>query len=144
MLKTALTVGALLGATALIATEMSKPKHQNNSSSPSSSSTTTPPSRTGRRQKRKGKNVKAMVFKANWCAACKQFTPLVEEYKSKAPGLSNDTRDVSVEVFEVDNNRNLASEYKIQSLPTVVYVVDGKEVSRQVGRHDILAELTNL
>ena len=62
-------------------------------------------------------------FFATWCGPCKMLGPILEEYKS----------DVKVIKVDVDEFDELAREYGVMSIPTLVLMEDGKEVKRNVG-----------
>ena len=66
-------------------------------------------------------------FWATWCGPCQMISPIIEqiadEYVEKMPVVKVD----------IDQNRELAEEYKIMSIPTVILFKDGKEVQRLVG-----------
>ena len=132
MLKAVVTLGAAIGVTALVVGELSKPKQLH---TPQEDQIPTNDN---------VRDVKAIVFKANWCGACKRFAPDVEKYKVEIPRLSRGSKRMSIDVVEVDQQRDLANQYKIQSLPTVVYLVNGREVKRQLGAHDIIGEMAPL
>ena len=66
-------------------------------------------------------------FWAPWCGPCKMVAPeleaVAEEYEDKA---------VVVKI-NVDEQQQLASQYDVMSIPTLLIVKDGKEVNRLVG-----------
>lgn len=76
-------------------------------------------------------------FWATWCGPCKMIAPEVEAvadaYKAKA----------IVAKVDVDEVGAIAMQYKIQSIPTLIVIKDGKEVAREVGYlpQDALAEM---
>ena len=61
-------------------------------------------------------------FYADWCGPCTMLSPILE-----------DMTDVSVIKVNVDKFPNIANEYKVMSIPKLVYVKDGKVVTEQVG-----------
>lgn len=80
-------------------------------------------------------------FFATWCGPCKMLTPVVARVDEKLHGEVNFIK-VDIDVFN-----DLASEYRIQSVPTLVYLKDGKEITRTVGYMDedsLLAKVNSL
>lgn len=66
-------------------------------------------------------------FWAPWCGPCRQIAPVLEELAAQYDGK------VKVAKVNVDQNRQVASSYQIQSIPTLITVKNGEVVSRQVG-----------
>ena len=66
-------------------------------------------------------------FTAVWCAPCRMLDPVVEE-------LANDWED-SVKVFklDVDEHPNVAMNYKIMGVPTLMLFKNGEPVERVTG-----------
>lgn len=66
-------------------------------------------------------------FYAQWCGPCKMAAPvldkLAEEYKDK----------VLIVKIDVDQNQELASQYQVMSIPTVIIFKDGKAVDKKIG-----------
>ena len=77
-------------------------------------------------------------FYADWCGPCKMMAPIVEE-------LANDLQGkAKVGKINVDENQDLAMEYGIMSIPTLMIFKQGKEVKRLLGvrsKSEILSEL---
>ena len=70
----------------------------------------------------------AMVdFWADWCGPCKMLTPTVE-----ALAEQYGDRVVTGKV-NVDEEPELARRFGIMSIPTVVFLKNGKEIERKVG-----------
>jgi thioredoxin 1 len=65
-------------------------------------------------------------FSATWCGPCKMLAPIVENVASKHEG-------VKVAKLDIDKAPDVATKYRVQSVPTVLIFKDGKEVARQVG-----------
>lgn len=61
-------------------------------------------------------------FWAPWCAPCKQMAPIIEEAVQK---LSD---KVSLVKINIDDNRNIATQMQIQSIPTVYAFHEGQVV----------------
>ena len=66
-------------------------------------------------------------FWAEWCGPCKMLTPTLEQ-------LSTEYSDkIVVGKVNVDDNQQLASQYGIMSIPTVMIFKDGKIVEQFIG-----------
>ena len=63
-------------------------------------------------------------FTATWCGPCKAFKPIMNEIASEGN---------SVEFIDVDEQQNLAVQYGVRSVPTVVIEENGNEVDRFIG-----------
>ena len=61
-------------------------------------------------------------FSAAWCGPCKAFKPVMTEIKGEG---------YQVEFIDIDNLSDLAQEYNVRSVPTVVIEENGKEVRRK-------------
>lgn len=69
---------------------------------------------------------KAVVdFSASWCGPCKMFGPIFEE-------VSNDN-DFNFVKLDVDKASDVAREYGVMSIPTIILFENGKEVKRFTG-----------
>ena len=66
-------------------------------------------------------------FWATWCGPCQMLAPIMEEL--------SDEMDGEVDFFsaDVDENRDLAYQFDIQSIPAIVVFANGEEVTRTVG-----------
>lgn len=68
--------------------------------------------------------MKYLYFSAPWCGPCKMFGPVMEQISQEIP----------VEKINVDENTELAMQYSVRSVPTVILVDNtGKEYTRHVG-----------
>lgn len=69
-------------------------------------------------------NINIKYFSAVWCGPCKMFKPIMQE-------LSNE--GYNIQFVDVDDNKQLASQYGIRSVPTCVVEQNGQELSRFSG-----------
>lgn len=66
-----------------------------------------------------------IYFTASWCGPCRTFGPLLTRVASEL-GLP-------LVKVDVEENSDMAVEFGVQSMPTVVVMTDGHEVTRLVG-----------
>ena len=66
-------------------------------------------------------------FWASWCAPCHAMAPILRDLAAEF-----DDRVIFAKV-DVENNRDLASQFKIKNIPTLVFFKDGKEWDRLSG-----------
>ncbi|MBQ3142763.1 MAG: thioredoxin [Bacilli bacterium] len=62
-------------------------------------------------------------FYADWCGPCKMLAPILEELDG----------DIDILKVNVDHHPDLAQEFKIMSIPTIIYFKDGNMVKRVTG-----------
>lgn len=68
----------------------------------------------------KSKKPVLVDFFASWCGPCQMMGPIVDE-------LSEDVKDTAdVYKVDVDASGNLANQYQIMSIPTILIFKDGK------------------
>lgn len=66
-------------------------------------------------------------FWATWCGPCRMQSPIIDE-------LAREMGDTAVVAkLNVDDNPDLASQFSVMSIPTLVVVKNGKVVARKVG-----------
>lgn len=71
-----------------------------------------------------------LLFTASWCPACVQLKD------NEFPALKEKNWDIGahkashIRVIDVDQHAGLTDKYNVQSLPTLILVIDGKEVKR--------------
>ncbi|MGL4914423.1 MAG: thioredoxin [Romboutsia sp.] len=65
-------------------------------------------------------------FFANWCGPCKMLTPILEE-------LSNSMENVDFAKVDIDQSLDIAREYNISSVPTMMIFKNGEVVDTIVG-----------
>ncbi len=69
-------------------------------------------------------------FFADWCGPCRMMTPVLEKLASE---LGN---KVSILKIDIDNAQQIATQFQVTSIPTLVLFKDGKEAGRLVGLRD--------
>ena len=82
-----------------------------------------------------GSNFEAEVLKsdktvlidlwASWCGPCKMLSPVVDQIADENP-------DVKVGKVNVDEEMDLARQFNVMSIPTLVVFKDGKQVNQSV------------
>ena len=65
-------------------------------------------------------------FWATWCGPCRMVAPILEEIAGERP-------DIKVCKVNVDEQPELASRYRIMSIPTLMVVKNGQVVNQAVG-----------
>lgn len=71
-------------------------------------------------------------FWATWCAPCRALAPTIDKIALQYEGRAK------VVKVDVDQAPDIAAQYGIQSIPTVMVFQDGKEATRWVGAHPAL------
>ncbi len=80
-------------------------------------------------------------FHALWCGACKAQSPVLKELATE---LGDRVRVIKI---DVDQNQEIASRYRIQSVPTLMIFKNGEIKYKQSGVHSkqqLLNVLTNI
>ncbi len=76
-------------------------------------------------------------FWAAWCGPCKMVAPTIDE-------VANEVTDAKICKVNVDEQPELASQFRISSIPTMVVIKNGQVTNVSVGakpKEDILALL---
>lgn len=76
-------------------------------------------------------------FYADWCGPCNAMAPVIEELAKELE------EKVKVGKINVDENTDIAVEYNVMSIPTLIVFKNGKEEKRLVGLRN-KEELINL
>jgi thioredoxin 1 len=76
-------------------------------------------------------------FYADWCGPCQMLEPRVERLARETPA--------AVATVDIDAHQGLATQYRVQGVPTLLLFVDGDPVERVVGVRDYasLADLVS-
>ena len=65
-------------------------------------------------------------FWAPWCGPCRMVVPIVEE-------IAEENEHIKVCKINVDEETELANQFGVMSIPTLVVMKDGKIVNQSVG-----------
>lgn len=65
-------------------------------------------------------------FWASWCGPCKMLSPVVDE-------IAEEISTVKVCKVNVDEQPELARQFRVMSIPMLVFIKDGKVVNQSVG-----------
>ncbi len=66
-------------------------------------------------------------FWAPWCGPCKMIAPVLEELAGELGGKAQIVK------INIDDNPQVAGQYGIMSIPTLLLFKDGKKVDQKVG-----------
>lgn len=66
-------------------------------------------------------------FWAEWCGPCRMIAPLLEKLAEEYAG------SLKIAKLDVDNNPEVAEQFEVMSIPTMILFKDGKPVERMVG-----------
>lgn len=70
-------------------------------------------------------NKKILVdFKAKWCSPCKTLMPILDK-------MSNDYSNIEFVAIDVDENTDIAMDFSIRSVPTVL-IFDGEKLTSRL------------
>lgn len=65
-------------------------------------------------------------FWATWCGPCRMQAPIIDELEQEVSG-------VKFAKLDVDQNMNLAQQYRVMSIPTLLVFKEGKVAASAVG-----------
>ena len=66
-------------------------------------------------------------FYAEWCGPCRMMAPVVEQFAEEYEGR------VKIGKINVDEESELAARFGVQSIPSFIFIKDGKVVDRVTG-----------
>ena len=75
---------------------------------------------------RDNEGVSLLDFYADWCGPCRMVLPIVDE-------IAKEREDLLVGKINVNDNPDLAKEFGVMSIPTLIVMKDGKIVNRVSG-----------
>ncbi len=65
-------------------------------------------------------------FWASWCGPCRMLSPVVDE-------IAEETDDVKIGKVNIDEQPELAEKFGVMSIPTLIFIKDGKVDDKSVG-----------
>ena len=66
-----------------------------------------------------------IFFSANWCSACQAMKPTVEQISKQI--------SIPLNKIDIDYDVSYTDKYKVESIPTLILLENGKEIKRTVG-----------
>ena len=66
-------------------------------------------------------------FYADWCGPCRMMAPVVEQFAEEYEG------SIKIGKINVDEESELAARFGVQSIPSFIFIKDGKVVDRVTG-----------
>lgn len=78
---------------------------------------------------------------ATWCGPCQQVEPIVEELSKELEGK------YKILKLNIDEERDLAIQYNVSSIPTFVFIKNGEVVGKEMGymsKDDLKAKIESL
>ena len=77
-------------------------------------------------------------FFANWCGPCRKLAPILEEVESEL------NSNVKFAKINTDENLEMAKQYQVSGLPTLMVFKNGQAVERLVGLMPKSSIITNI
>ena len=66
-------------------------------------------------------------FYADWCGPCKMMSPVIDQINNEYAGR------LKVGKINVDESPNTASQYRVMSIPTLLFIKNGQVVDQVIG-----------
>ena len=70
--------------------------------------------------------IKIKHFTATWCQPCKSLSPIMDELRSQNP-------TVGYQKIDIDSNSDIAQQYGVRAVPTIVFERNGSVIQTVVG-----------
>lgn len=83
------------------------------------------------------KEIVLLDFWASWCGPCKMIGPIIDQ-------IADERTDIKVGKVNVDEEQELAVQFKVMSIPTLIVFKDGKVVNQSLGAKPKAAILSML
>ncbi len=77
--------------------------------------------------------VSVVDFNAPWCAPCRAQEPILDEVQKAFEGKATFVK------INIDHYQQIAVQLGIQSIPTLIFFKEGKEITRLIGIQDAMA-----
>jgi len=74
----------------------------------------------------KGEKPILLDFFADWCGPCRMVSPVIDE-------IASERGDIAVGKINIESELDLAREYGVYSIPTLLVIRDGRVVNKAVG-----------
>ena len=87
---------------------------------------------------KKSNKVTIVDFFADWCGPCRKLSPIIEEIEQEL------TERVKFTKINTDENIDIAREYQISGIPTLLVFKNGELVERMVGLMPKSTIITNI
>ena len=65
-------------------------------------------------------------FNATWCPPCQALHPILEE-------IADEGGEFKIVAVDIDDEKELAEEYEVSSIPCLILFEDGEETDRKIG-----------
>lgn len=78
---------------------------------------------------RENQGLMLLDFWATWCGPCRMISPVIDQLAEED--------NIKVGKINIDNEKDLAYQFEIEVIPTIIVMKDGKEINRSVGFSDI-------
>jgi len=72
-------------------------------------------------------------FYADWCGPCRMMTPVLEKVAGEVKGYA------TIGKLDIDSAQQIAAQFQVTSIPTLILYKNGAEVGRMVGLRDAAA-----